>query len=60
MTMKLYKRFRHLVIEAGWYHGQEWTALQIEAGKWMPEIGYFVALYIQIGKAAICIAWDWN
>jgi len=49
-----------MVIEAGWYPGEDWTALQVEAGKWMPQIGYFVALYIQIGKAAICIAWDWN
>lgn len=58
--MKLYKRIRNLVIEAGWYSGEYWAAFQFEVFKYMPDIGYFVVLYIQIGKAAVSIALDLN
>jgi hypothetical protein len=56
--MKLYKRVRDLVLEAGWYPGENWTALDLSVAKVMPEIGYVVILYLQIGKAAVSVSID--
>jgi hypothetical protein len=62
--MKFYKsiffsgREKRVVLEAGWYPGENWTVLQCDILKFMPEIGYVVILYLQIGKAAVSVAID--
>lgn len=62
--MKFYKsiffsgRTKRMVLEAGWYPGENWTVLDMSVAKVMPEIGYVVILYLQIGKAAVCVSWD--
>ena len=58
--MKFYKRIKKLVIEAGWYPGENWIVLQCDVLKFMPEVGYVAVFYLQIGKAAVSVAIDWN
>jgi len=65
--MKFYKRIgmfgarsKNLVFEAGWYSGDNWMVLQCDFLRFMPEVNYTLIFYLQIGKAAVSVALDWN